>query len=244
MNERARIFPSNIDTKGVDKFVFVAEHVQSEAIKLFDWDPASTIVIPNFVDVDRLNQEKLPSANKTLGIIGIVPERKRLDRALNVISKLASIDSSWKLIIKGKNPKDIEFMKAPNRSSEMKYYEEQFERMEKNPILKSAIEWDEYSISLSSWYRKIGFVLSPSDFESFHYSIADGVASGAIPVIWPWDGAKEIYTGDWVVTDTEEASKEILSSDMDSETIMENRKLVTQKYGFEVIFSKLENEMW
>jgi len=244
VNERARIFPINIDIEGVDKFVFVAEHVQSEAIELFDWDPASTIVIPNFVDVDRLNQSKLPSANKTLGIIGIVPQRKRLDRALNLISRLASADSSWKLIIKGKNPRDIEFMKAPNRSSEMKYYEDQFRRMKEDPILKSAIKWDEYSISLSSWYRKIGFVLSPSDFESFHYSIADGVASGAIPIIWPWDGAKGIYTEEWVVRNTEEASDLILSSNTDSEIISSNREVINEKYGFEVVFSQLENEMW
>ena len=244
VNERARIFPINIENKSVDKFVFVAEHVQSEAIDLFDWEPESTIVIPNFVDIDRLSQPKLPSASKTLGIIGIVPQRKRLDRALNLILKLASIDPSWKLIIKGKNPRNIEFMKAPSRSSEMKYFEEQFERMENNPILKSAIKWDEYSISLSSWYRKIGFVLSPSDFESFHYSIADGVASGAMPVIWPWDGAKEIYTEDWVVTNTDEAVKAILSSDVESEIISTNREIINNKYGFEVIFSQLENVMW
>lgn len=244
VNERARIFPTNIETKGVDKFVFVAEHVQSEAIKLFDWNPASTIVIPNFVDVDRLNQAKLPSANKTLGIIGIVPQRKRLDRALNLISRLASTDPSWKLIIKGKNPRDIEFMKAPNRSNEMKYYDEQFKRIENDPILNSAVKWDEYSISLSSWYRKIGFVLSPSDFESFHYSIADGVASGSIPVVWPWDGAKEIYTEDWVVTNTDEASNLIQSSITDSEIISSNREIINNKYGLEVIFSQLENTMW
>ena len=116
--------------------------------------------------------------------------------------------------------------------------------MENNPILKSAIKWDEFSISLSSWYRKIGFVLSPSDFESFHYSIADGVASGAIPIVWPWDGAKEIYTGDWVVPNTDEAMNAILSSVPDSEIISSNREVINKKYGFEVIFSKLENEMW
>jgi len=244
VNERARVFPINIETEGVNKFVFVAEHVRSEAIELFDWDSEKTTVIPNFVDVDRLGQEKLPSANKTLGIIGIVPQRKRLDRALNLISKLAAKDPSWKLIIKGKNPRDIEFMKAPNRASEMIYYEEQFRRMENNPILKSAVTWDEYSISLSSWYRKIGFVLSPSDFESFHYSIADGVASGATPVVWPWDGAKEIYTDDWVVANTDEAYDKIQSSLTNSVSALENREIINNKYGLDAVFLQLENTMW
>ena len=243
INERARVFPINVETNGVDKFIFVAEHVRQEAIKLFDWEPQSTTVIPNYVDVNRLNQEKLEDSSKTLGIIGIVPQRKRLDRALNLIQKLTSIDPNWKLIIKGKNPRNIEFMKAPNRASEMEYYEKQFERINSNPLLKSSVTWDEYSVSLSSWYRKIGFVLSPSDFESFHYSIADGVASGAIPIIWPWDGAKEIYTEDWVIENTEDAVSTILSTNFDSDE-QSNRKLIVEKYGQEVIFSKLENEMW
>ena len=243
VNERARVFPVNVETSGVDKFIFVAEHVRQEAIELFDWEPQSTMVIPNYVDVNRLDQEKFQEASKTLGIIGVVPQRKRIDRALNLIQKLVSIDPSWKLIIKGKDPRNIEFMKAPNRASEMEYYEKQFERINNDPLLKSSVSWGEYSISLSSWYRKIGFVLSPSDFESFHYSIADGVASGAVPVIWPWDGAKEIYTEEWVIENTEDAASSILSTNFGSDE-QSNRKLIDEKYGQEVIFSKLENEMW
>ena len=243
VNERARVFPVNVETNGVNKFIFVAEHVRQEAIELFNWDPQSTILIPNYVDVNRLHQDKLPTANKTLGIIGIVPQRKRLDRALNLMKSLVQVDPSWKLIIKGKDPRNIEFMKAPNRAKEMEYYSSQFDRINNEPLLKSSVSWNEFSISLSSWYRKIGYVLSPSDFESFHYSIADGVASGAVPVIWPWDGAKEIYTDDWVIENTEDALSRILSTDFGSEE-QKNRKLIEEKYGLKAIFSKLENEMW
>ena len=66
----------------------MADHVREEAIELFNWDVESTIVVPNYVDVNRLNQMKLPTANKTIGIIGIVPQRKRLDRALNLMKRL------------------------------------------------------------------------------------------------------------------------------------------------------------
>ena len=243
VNERARAFPVNVDTEGVDRFIFVAEHVREEAIELFNWSREMTTVIPNYVDVERLYQDKLPYANRTIGIIGIVPQRKRLDRALNLITRLVEEDPSWKLIIKGKDPRNIEFMKAPNRAKEMEYYSSQFDRINTEPLLKSSVSWDEYSVSLSSWYRKIGFVLSPSDFESFHYSIADGVASGAVPIIWPWDGAKEIYTEDWVIENTGEALSKILSTKFGDQE-HSNRELIEQKYGLEVIFSKLENEMW
>ena len=82
VNERARVFPVNVDTEGVDRFIFVAEHVREEAIELFNWSREMTTVIPNYVDVERLYQDKLPYANRTIGIIGIVPQRKRLDRGL------------------------------------------------------------------------------------------------------------------------------------------------------------------
>ena len=240
INERARVFPVNVETSGVDKFVFVADHVREEAIELFNWDVESTIVVPNYVDVNRLNQDKLPTANKTIGIIGIVPQRKRLDRALNLMKRLVQEDPSWKLIIKGKDPRNIEFMKAPNRAKEMEYYSSQFERIDNETHLKSSVSWDEYSISLSSWYRKVGYVLSPSDFESFHYSIADGVASGAIPIIWPWDGAKEIYTADWLIQNTEDAANHILNTEISLDTIKSNRELIREKYGINFIFGELE----
>jgi len=240
VNERARVFPVNVETSGVDKFVFVADHVREEAIELFNWDVESTIVVPNYVDVNRLNQDKFPTANKTIGIIGIVPQRKRLDRALNLMKRLVQEDPSWKLIIKGKDPRNIEFMKAPNRAKEMEYYSSQFERIDNEKHLKSSVSWDEYSISLSSWYRKVGYVLSPSDFESFHYSIADGVASGAIPIIWPWDGAKEIYTADWLIQNTEEAANHILNTEISLDTIKSNRELIREKYGINFIFGELE----
>ena len=243
INERAKGFPLNIESTGVDNFIFVAEHVRDVAISEFNWEENKCLMIPNFVDVDRLNQDKLKSSKRTIGIIGVVPQRKRLDRALNLMKIILMKDPSWKLVIKGKDPRNIEFMKAPNRAKEMEYYKDQFNRIESDPILKKSVSWDGYSTSIASWYRKIGFVLSPSDFESFHYSIADGVSSGAIPVIWPWEGAKEIYTGDWLIQNTEDAADYILNADSGQNVIESNRQLIKDRYGTNFVFSELEKLM-
>ena len=245
INERARVFPINIDPNGVTKFIFVADHVKNTAIELFNWDKEKTCTIPNFVDVERLNVSKFDSASKTIGIVGIVPQRKRVDRALNLISLLAKNDPKWRLIIKGKDPRNIEFMKAPNRSKEMEFYKKQFKRIETDAILQKAVSWESYTPSLASWYRKVGFVLSPSDFESFHFSVADGVSSGAIPIIWPWGEAKEIYTEEWVVKNTEKAYELVMSTtevSLDEKRIT-NRKLINDRFGLKHIFSQLEIEM-
>src|SRR5699024_904491 len=43
--------------------------------------------------------------------------------------------------------------------------------------------------------RKIGYVLSPSTgrYESFHLAPAEGMASGSVPIVWPREGASEVF---------------------------------------------------
>ena len=51
---------------------------------------------------------------------------------------------------------------------------------------------------MPAWLRRIGFVLSTSDDESFHVAPAEGMASGAVPVIRHWPGAETIYDTRWI----------------------------------------------
>jgi len=46
---------------------------------------------------------------------------------------------------------------------------------------------------MGDWFSKIGYILSTSDFEGSHLSVAEAMASGSSPVIITWDGADEIY---------------------------------------------------
>jgi hypothetical protein len=62
---------------------------------------------------------------------------------------------------------------------------------------------------MPEWYAGIDYVLSTSDFESFHFTVADGTASGCMPIILPWEGADEIYPKEWVVNDAPSASIKI-----------------------------------
>ena len=43
---------------------------------------------------------------------------------------------------------------------------------------------------VAAWLRRVGFVLSTSDDESFHLAPAEGMASGAVPALLPWPGAE------------------------------------------------------
>ena len=246
IGERANNFPSQINLRGVAEIIFVAENVRKVALDMFGWSEAATTVIPNFVDVGRHAGEKFECARKTVAIVGIVPQRKRVDRALDLLKLLRKEDSEWRLVIKGRLPRDIPFMHGPTREEELDYYDDEFKRIEEDPYLAEAVHFEGYSTTIASWYRNIGYILSPSDFESFHYSVADGVSSGAVPVIWPWEGADEVYPESWIVTDTTDAAQRILAHSRrnDTEETEEvNRAHISENFDCAVVFSRLRKSL-
>ena len=240
INQRARRFPPNIDVDNVDNIIVVAEHVRQEAVELFSWQNVRTSTLPNYVDVDRHEGVKISTAAKTLGIIGIVPQRKRFDRALDVLEILKSHDDEWRLIVKGKQPHDIPFMHGPSRREELQWYDRQYDRLAPSSDLKKSVIFEGYTTTIASWYRKIGYILSPSEFESFHFSIADGVSSGSYPVIWPWEGATDIYPKTWTIKDSKEAAKKILkhSRGQDKREVT-RREFIRENYGMQNVFARL-----
>ena len=86
------------------------------------------------------------------------------------------------------------------------------ERIERDPLLRGGVTFDPPGADMARWYRRVGHVLSTSDIESFHLAAADGMASGAVPVIRPWPGAAEIYGSEWVYGSVAEAAGAILAA--------------------------------
>ena len=65
-------------------------------------------------------------------------------------------------------------------------------------------------LDVPAWLRRIGFILSTSDDESFHMAPAEGMASRAVPVIRHWPGAETIYDTRWIKEDTAEMAGAIV----------------------------------
>ena len=95
----------------------------------------------------------------------------------------------------------------------------------------------------------VDHILSPSDFESFHYALADGVLSGCHPVVWPWEEAAAIYDPDWIVHSVDEAAERIvafrrLPATERSAALSWNRALVCGRYGTEHVYAALDRELF
>ncbi|QQF01591.1 glycosyltransferase [Sinorhizobium meliloti] len=245
INDKARRFGPQINIDNVERVIFVSRRVRDQAVKMFGWPVAKTTVIPNFVLTDDYRYvRKSFEGQIKLGMVGIVPQRKRLDRAIDLLAELVRRGHDASLHIKGPRPETLDFMHGPGRRAELDYYYELYRRLENDGKLADRVTFYQWGNDVASWYQNVNHILSPSDFESFHYALADGVLSGCHPLVWPWEEAPDLYASKWVITDTASAASRIETfrqlSNSEQETELEqNRLLVAGKYGNEHIFPRL-----
>lgn len=181
----------DIDIDAVDAFVFVSDFYRREILEKTGWPESMTTVIPNVVDVVDLDREKLPGAEFHLGLAGYVPMLKRPDRALDVLERLVTEDERFMLHLRGRAPWSYpwEWAKPLQRNA----YEALLDRVRTSPTLRSNVQFEEFGPDMGSWFRGIGWVLSPSVKETFHLAPVEGMASGAVPLVWSRPGASEIF---------------------------------------------------
>lgn len=209
LQERERTYLAQANWANIDHIGYVSGFIQREAQRVFGFPHSKSSIIPNIVDQTRfLPDKKAASAVHTLGIIGVSPMRKRLDRALDLLESLIEDDPRFVLRVKGRNPLDYGWIRS--RPEELSYYREIFRRINSNPKLRYNVIFDPAGDDVNAWFSLVGFILSPSDFESFHLAIGEGMLTGAVPVVWDWDGAAEIWGSEWVVHSIEEARRAVL----------------------------------
>lgn len=184
-------YPLHLDKSKIDFFVFVGPHLLEQAIIKFDIPREKTRLIYNFVDFDKYNLSKLGGELFNLGMIGIVPAQKGLDKALNILEELLAYDNKYMLHIKGASPSSYSWVWS--RVKERNYYENTYERIN-STNLRYKVIFDPPGNDVEQWLRKIGFILSLSESESFHMALAEGISSLAIPIPWKREGVETIFS--------------------------------------------------
>ena len=201
---------ANVDWANVDGMVFVSELYRRMAIEQLPIDPAQTHVIPNAVDMSDFDRPKLPDARFTLGFIGMVPIHKRPDRAVSLLKALLEHDDRYVLRFKGRMPWEYPYeWKNPVQKQ---LYLEFFKDTLSDEGLLEHIAFDGFSADVASWQRKIGFMLSPSEVESFHMAPAEGMAARSIPIFWDREGVDEIFGPEFAGRTMEEQVAYILEA--------------------------------
>ncbi len=192
-------WPRKLDIDKVDAVVCVSPHYADLTREITGWPAGKVVVVPNWVDDEQLGRPKLPGAEYSLGMVGIAPSRKRLDRGLDVLAELRRMDPRYTLSVKTKQP--WEYWWIWNRPEERAYFERVYRRIQRDERLAAGVVFDPFGPDVATWLRRVGFMLSTSDDESFHLAPAECAASGGVPALLPWPGADTIYDPHWIHDD-------------------------------------------
>ena len=203
-------WPAQADIDRVDQVVCVSPYYAHLTRERTGWPADKVTVIANWVDDWQLDRPKLPGARFHIGMVGIGETRKRFDLALDVLEEVRRHDPRFRLFAKTKMPWDYAWIWR--RPGEPETTDAYLRRIQVSERLRGAVVFDQFGPDVASWLRRVGFILSTSDDESFHLAPAEGMASGAIPVVRSWPGADTIYESRWIHDDPSEMAHAILTA--------------------------------
>lgn len=191
--EAFRDYPRKVNWKAVDALIVVSDYFRDVMIADFGVPERIIHVFPQYIDWAELQRPKLPEARFTLGLVGINPyDHKRFDRALDFFLALHAADPRFRMAVRSAMPWTINWI-WENLPEDRARFEALFARIAADPVLSRHVRFDPAGPDMEEWYRGVGFILSSSDTEGCHTSVLEGMASGALPVVRGWPGARGLF---------------------------------------------------
>lgn len=240
---RAHLFELNRDFgervlwQAVDGLIAVSVPTLEDFVERFGIARQKVWHLPNFIEVDDYQSSDAPDRAFVLAIVGTVPSRKGLLRALSLLRELRTFDSRYQLRIYGKSAR--EFPWVLREDSEREYFEacESFIRTWGLTGSVIHVGWAD----LKSELGEVGVVLSMSDFESFHVAPAEAFAAGGVALMRQWPGVEFIYPAKYIMADEREFVDFVLSL-RDAGAISEGgalgREFVREQYSAEAFIRR------
>lgn len=190
--EKNKKYGYGINYENVTKVITVSYYYYEEFIRKFNIPRNKVTVISNYIDTAKYIKKKNQNYKYNIAIIGALPARKGLDRAVDILIKLKSKDNRYKLYVPGKRPEEM--ANTWNVPQEKEYYLNVYKKIKENKLEESVIfnGW----VDISEFLKDIGYVLSVSDAkepESFHLAPLEGMASASLGLATKWEGIEYIY---------------------------------------------------
>jgi len=207
--------PAQVNWDRVDHLLFVNESVRELFQQQIDIS-IETSVIHNGLDLRRYTIPEDKALSKKIASVGYINYKKNPALLLYCFQKIHRFDPEFSLHVAG-----------THQDPRIKVYFDHF--LKRNPL---PIYFDGWVEDMPSWYADKGFVISTSLFESFHYSVAEGMASGLIPLIHHWYGAENLYPERFMFNDPDDCLE--LVAGFNSENIPDlrerNRRYIAERY--------------
>ncbi|WP_158566793.1 glycosyltransferase [Actinomadura craniellae] len=214
-------WPHLVDFSRVDDLVFVSEPMRDLAAavlpRLRGADAPRVHVVPNAMDLRTFHRPKRPEARFTLGLVGLGQVAKDPRWALDVLRALRAHDPRYRLLVVGG---DLRPTGTAAAARYLDLLQRDFAELEPDGAVRRLGHRDDMPAVMT----EIGVILSGSVRESFHCVVAEGAASGAVPVVRDWPcfagrprGARAIFPAEWVVGTPREAVDRILALTADED---------------------------
>jgi len=193
--------------------VFVAQHIR-------DMFPMPSLngqvrVIQNGVDTDKFFIKNSSRDKKNVGIAGYMNVKKNPMRLAKYIKENPNLN--FHLRIEWQDP----------------FLKHSFEYEVKD--CKNIIAHGRYD-DLNDFWNQMAYVISTSDIESFSFNIAEAMACGCHPIVYPWRGAENIWPKDSFI----KSSKLNLDA---SRSMIEEREYIKQNYPLSRTIDDMELEL-
>lgn len=203
-----RRYLSSVDWGAVDAAIVIAPIYKELLARLTGLKPARIHFVPNLFETGRFDRRKATGALHRLGLVKY-GRRKRPDLALEILEELVRRDSRFSLRLVGKRPEEVPWIW--DRPEEREPVLSFLASVERSPC-RASVVFDPYTGDMPRWFSGIGFVLSTSDNEGSHQAVAEGMASGCVPVIRNWPGADRLYPRRFIFSTTDEAVQLVLNA--------------------------------
>ena len=220
--------PSQVSWENVDHLIFVNKSVMELV-----GEPSASIVpktvIHNGVDIERFTIPQSKTYGKKIASVGYINYKKNPGLLLYCFKKIYEYDQEFTFHIAGLH-----------QDPRIKLYFDNF--LKESPL---PIEFCGWVKNMPAWYQDKDYVISTSLFESFHYSIAEGMASGLMPLIHNWYGAKHLYPEEHLFADPDaclELVKNFENNDSYKQALL-NRKFISNRYNLDDKFSQISRLM-
>lgn len=222
-------FPLQVDWEKVDLLIFVNKSVQ-ELVTNRMRIQTPQIIIHNAVDTQKFQIPKNKKRGKKIASVGYINYKKNPELLLYCFKKIHDYDNEYSLHIAGEH-----------QDSRIKLYFDHFTKENNLPVV-----FDGWVDDMPKWYADKDFVISTSLFESFHYSIAEGMASGLMPLIHNWYGASYLYPEKYLFNTPDECFTMIQQYDKSKhkEIAIENRKFIVKQYSIEDKMKEISNQLY
>lgn len=208
-------YPARVNWKNVDRLIFVSDYIRNYVTVTFKINPEITTVIPNGVQVEKLNFRERTAGYK-VAYMGYINYKKGPMLLLQTFKAVYDRDPSYKLYIAGR-------YQDPR-------YQLYFNQMVKEFGLESSFFFEGWQADIDSWLEDKDYIICSSVLESQNMSVMQAMAKGIKPVIHNFAGAKEIYPEKYVWNTISEAVAMITDKEYNSR---EYRNFIQERYSLE-----------